>query len=177
MSSYSLEFLSLFRHLFWKIIHIDFRNDINIHHFNRVFAKLLSWVWEFCDHWNEKTQRLSFVLHCDVMQINFSLMEFLWVSVPLWPPSPKAHIHMCMCVMQFTESLWGTMELHPWWHPASVLESRLLDLTVSYMVVDANRDTHFYVFTLLYFENFFVCFPGWCCHSCSPTPSQELSPE
>lgn len=26
------------------------------------------------------------------------------------------------------------MELHPWWHPACVLESCLLDLTVSYMV-------------------------------------------
>lgn len=65
--------------------------------------------------------------------------------------------------MQYREALWGTMELHPWWHPASLLESCLLDLTVSYMVVNANKDTHFHVLDYerrlcLYYEGLFCVF-------------------
>lgn len=65
-------------------------------------------------------------------------------SVTIFPKSS----HSSVCVVQLTETLWGTMELRPWWHPSSVLESCLLDLTVSYMVVD-DKQRHISVFSVI----------------------------
>lgn len=44
--------------------------------------------------------------------------------------------------IQCTKSMWGAMELHPRWHPPSILEGGVLDIPVSYLVRPLRSLTH-----------------------------------